>query len=577
MHEWLQPSSGVLHWGRKDQTGDSKLTSQLYFNRYSHHDYAVWGFSAFNKAAYVSNALLGAIESSTAPENVKKWIEGEGHFVRAASYFYLVRIYGDISIAKVPPTTIAEVCTPRTNFWEVYNFILEDLTTAFDLMASYDEMVAMAGGNASGRVCNYGAKAMRSLVYLTIGTLLEHPNDNFWVNRTPEFKTPDGEVLTAKRAFELALADADDVIKNGPFELAPSYGQLFRWGGRDKAHPGEHPEDFQLKERIFVIPRTAEGIGSNNTSLQKWSLPPYYNGTSGSTASRCIPTRWEFQKWCDTYGGIKGKKGEANENIYVDCGDPRMKISFAYNSFIGQKNAEKKLYPYKNNITRGDNNAKNITENVVYNIKYYDATYDNNTGSADFYVMRYAEVFLIAAEAAAYLDKTSDAIGYINKLLARARRSGDGAPGSVVPNYEGTGTCAEPADWTASKFKSKEDLLTAIFWERCFELNFECHEYFDTHRCGAQWIVDHISKPKNAFLDQPEQDTYWIKFCYGTGNPQLGNQAADGTFRYLEDPVLVRKGLISGFPVNELQNNTELDQNLYDPNYGQNPLEVLWE
>lgn len=577
-HEWTQPASGVVHWGKSNRIGDSNYMCMLDLYRRAAHPYTYWGFENFGQATYLANQLLGALEQSTAPEEIKKKFEGEGYYIRALCNFFMVRLYGDISFVDNPPKTIAEVCQPRRPFWECYNFILEDLTKAFELMPDYNEMIRMAGGNASGRVCNYGAKAMRSLVYLTIGSLLAHPNDNFWVNRTPEFKDPDGTPLDAKKAFEHALADAKDVIDNGPYELTPSFAQLFRWGGHDRNNPGQYPEDFQLKERIHVLPRTAEGI--QNTALESWSLPPYYMGQSGSTASRVLITRWMFQKWCATYGGIKGTD-EDNSNIYVDCGDPRMKASLVYGSFIGKNSEVKMMYPstgFVQSTTSGTDNANYYS---VYNIKYYDATYDNNVGHADLYVMRFAEVYLIAAEAAAYLDKTSEAISYINVLLKRARQSGDMVDGKVVINYAGNGNCTEPADWTASKFSSKEELLTAIFWERMFELNFECHEYFDTHRCGAQWMVDNICKPKNAFLDQPEQTTKWIKFFYGDGAGREAYNAnavgADGTFRYIEDATLMRKSLISGYPTDELQNNTELDPSVHDPYKGQNPVEVSWD
>ena len=581
MHEWTQPASGVLHWGNSKRIGNARYMPLLDFTRDANHDTGSWVFSGFCDATYLANSLLGSLKSSTAPEEIKKKIEGEGYYLRATSNFFNVRMYGDISFVDVPPTTIAEVCIPRRPFWECYNLILKDLTKAFELMPTYDEMIAMAGGNASGRVCNYGAKAMRSLVYLTIGTLLAHPDDNFWIDRTPQFETPDGSPLDAKKAFELALADAEDVINNGPYELAPSFAQLFRWGGRDRNNPGQYPEDWQLKERIFVIPRTAEGIA--NTSLEGWSLPPYYNGNRSSTASRTLPTRWMFQKWCETYGGVKGTETN-NMNIYVDSGDPRMKASMAYGSYIGKNGDITEIYP-SNDFVKGTSasSGTNSQKFVVFNIKYYDATFDSNTGLADLYVMRYAEVFLIAAEAAAYLCSSpgdaygTKALGYVNTILERARKSGDMVDGTVVINYAGTGTCTEPANWTAAKFPTKEDLLTAIFWERQFELSFECHEYFDTHRCGAQWLVDHVCKPKNEFLDRPEQTKQWIQFFYGDGRPAYGKVGADGTFRYIEDPTLVRKGLICAYPTQELNNNTELDPNLRDPLKGQNPEAVCWD
>ena len=204
---------------------------------------------------------------------------------------------------------------------------------------------------------------------------------------------------------------------------------------------------------------------------------------------------------------------------------------------------------------------------LPYYKKYYDPTYDNSVGNADLYVMRFAEVYLIAAEACANLcSSVSDlygtkAIDYVNVILDRARKSVDGEP------------AAEPRAWTTSRFDSKEDLINGIFWERCYEMPFEHHEYFDTHRMGARWLAENIAKPKNVFLYLDEQEDYTNNGIDYNGYRTL---YYGQNFRYDEDWTLVRKGLISAYPYDELIYNTCLDVNKSDPNLGQNPTEVYW-
>ena len=220
-----------------------------------------------------------------------------------------------------------------------------------------------------------------------------------------------------------------------------------------------------------------------------------------------------------------------------------------------------------------DNRIYSTTATVFKNYgypfykKYYDPTFDNSVGNSDFYIMRLAEVYLIAAEACANLsggrgDNYADkAIQYVNVLLARARQSVDGEP------------AVEPQDWTVSLFTDKQDLINAIFWERCFEMPFEQHEYYDTHRMGAKWLTENIAKPKNIYLYEKEQDDFVLdgKTYSGYRTLLYGN-----SFRYDEDWTLVRKGLISAYPYNELLYNPYLDGAVHDPNYGQNPDEVYW-
>lgn len=87
--------------------------------------------------------------------------------------------------------------------------------------------------------------------------------------------------------------------------------------------------------------------------------------------------------------------------------------------------------------------------------------------------------------------------------------------------------------------------------------------------------MDNISKPKNIFLSQPEQDD-WIN---SRNEPQEGYRTMYyGKHNvYDEDPALVRKGLLTAYPYDELVYNPFLDETLHDPNLGQNPVEVWWK
>lgn len=558
--EWLAPASGLAHWSSFANLTNplERWTCCLKFTRFSKHPEAYDSFKNFYRTIYLCNHFLDIIGNSPVDKEYVDEIIGETHFIRAMAHFYLVRLYGDVSLHTEAPRTSAEVYTHRENFWTVYCQIVKDLNVAEEKMRDWNRMVQIAGGNSSGRVCDYAATACRSLVYLTIGTLLAHPDDNFWVNRTPDFS--EIGIETPEDAFRLALADAEKVLEEGPFELCPDYRQLFRW---------TNPEDWQLKERIWVLPRSPES-GDANSALTMWALPNYYMGTENvGNYGRCRPDRWFFQKWCETYNGTKGV-GANNSNIYVSCPDPRLDVNIVHTSYKGQKGTLYNCYPTDNRILQTNTSLVKPYGAPFYK-KYYDPTYNNSVGNADFYVMRLAEVYLIAAEATANLHFTGaneygkTAMDYVNVILMRARNSTDsGAEGPAM----------EPADWTAADFESKDDLLSAIFWERCFEMPFEHHEYFDTHRMGAKWLVENIAKPKNVFLYLPEQED----FVHTDGVTYEGWRTIyfGKDFKYDEDWTLVRKGLISAYPQDELIYNTCLDETKSDPNYGQNPPEVFW-
>lgn len=551
--EWLAPASGLAIWGGTSNLSNpqERWTCCHKFTRFSRHPQSYDSFSSFYSAIYRCNSLLESLEDSSVDEAYKSEIAGEAYFLRAMAYFYLVRLYGDVTLTLKAPRTVDAAYGPRENFWVVYCQIIKDLNLAASQMRSFDRMVAVAGGNSSGRVCNYSAIACRSLVYLTIGSLLSHPEDNFWLpsQRTPDFS--EIGINTPEDAFRKALADAQDVIEHGPFELCPDYRQLFRW---------TEPEDWQLKERIWALPRSPES-GDAGSGLTQWALPCYYNGTAMvENFGRCRPDRWFFQKWCAAYGGVQGNTANTI-GMYVNCGDSRMGVNLVHTSYKGKEGTPYNCYPTDNRIHPLSTNLMKYY-GIPYYKKYYDPTFNNSVGNSDFYVMRLAEVYLIAAEASAWLDDPDSAVDYVNVILARARNSVDNGPAD------------EPHDWSAGDFATKEQLLNAIFWERCFEMPFEHHEYFDTHRFGAKWIVENIAKPKNEFLYLSQQED----FVDGDGTLYDGYRTVyyGRDFHYDEDWTLVRKGLINGYPNDELIYNPCLDINKNDPNYGQNPIEVFW-
>ena len=86
--------------------------------------------------------------------------------------------------------------------------------------------------------------------------------------------------------------------------------------------------------------------------------------------------------------------------------------------------------------------------------------------SHNYSMMRYAEVLLIAAEAAVEIGNSSDAVTYVNEVRARARAGG---------SWNDTEPSTEPADVSSV---TVEDILE----ERRFEFAFECKRWYDIAR-----------------------------------------------------------------------------------------------
>ncbi len=116
----------------------------------------------------------------------------------------------------------------------------------------------------------------------------------------------------------------------------------------------------------------------------------------------------------------------------------------------------------------------------------------------DFVVFRYAEVLLIAAEAANELGKTTEAVGYLNQIRERARKGG--TINSTGNSYGVYPASAFPAD--ASSSITQSDLRKEIIEERRLELAFEFKRWYDIVRLD---LGDEVFGP-NGLEPQPNFD-----------------------------------------------------------------------
>ena len=569
MNEFLMDCSGLIIWGYAPtflEDAQQRWTCSFAFTQYAQHPYNYNSYCGFYAVIDRATRLLEHIQDSSVDEGFKAEIAGEARFYRALAYFYLVRGWGDVPLRIKTATSVEEANSSRSPFWEIYGQIVEDLNYAFENMRDYGRTLDVAS-QAAGRPCKWAAQALLSEVYLTIGTLTAHPDDNFWdpakrqerygISQPDFSKSLDGITSSSsmadvsKKAFEEALRCAEDVIEYGPYELAPKYSDLFRW---------TNPEDYTLKERIFVLTNSPEsGVsGANYTAIR--SLPRFPEGTANVSAinqnyGRWRPTRFVYQKWCETHGGVKGD-ATTNQNIYVSCPDPRFDVTIWHDGYTRQDTGEYvELYPSAGRVF---NRIYNKDMEPFFR-KYLDPTYDANSGRADFYLMRFAEVYLIAAEAAANLSvgagdaNWQKAMGYVETVHARARHSvPEGEPDSAYPM------------WEADRFQTDPDphqaLINGIFWERIFELYSEGHEYWDTHRMGATWMADNIAKPLVNFLLLPEQQYDNINMT-GTNdrNYCLGHYGSN-TPPFRTEPADLRGSLILEFPQQEVISNHGISQ-----------------
>ncbi|MCL1478584.1 MAG: RagB/SusD family nutrient uptake outer membrane protein [Marinobacter sp.] len=109
-----------------------------------------------------ANLVLEKVPAITPMDEAQKTkILGEAKFLRAWSYFYLVRLWGDVPLVVLPQTSSSENFKPSpASQEEVYALILEDLKAA--------EAAGLPWMDISGRASLAATKSMLARVYLTM-------------------------------------------------------------------------------------------------------------------------------------------------------------------------------------------------------------------------------------------------------------------------------------------------------------------------------------------------------------------------------------------------------------------------
>ncbi len=111
----------------------------------------------------LTNQILTFVPAIDMDEAQKRSILGEAKFLRAYSYFDLVRIFGAVPIIQEVPTVDSDLDVFRDPVEDVYSLIISDLTDAVE------QLPVTRPSSAEGRVHSMAAKALLSKVYVTTG------------------------------------------------------------------------------------------------------------------------------------------------------------------------------------------------------------------------------------------------------------------------------------------------------------------------------------------------------------------------------------------------------------------------
>ncbi|WP_321439112.1 RagB/SusD family nutrient uptake outer membrane protein [uncultured Bacteroides sp.] len=240
---------------------------------------------SYYKAIYRYNKLLSKLDKASVDTVARKRIEGETRFLRAYTYFDMVRLWGNIPL-KLEPTDANE---PQAKADDVYKVIASDLKFAADKMNSESWSGSWATDN-DGHATSWAAKSLLARVFL------------FYTGYYNKETLPSNDGVITKQQV---LAGLEDVITNGGFSLVPEYKNLWlstsyktlKKGGKsgqDILAPGTYAGEGN-SEIVFAIKYNNTAYWDKNIGSNKWLVQigvrgenagyPYGQGWGGATVN----------------------------------------------------------------------------------------------------------------------------------------------------------------------------------------------------------------------------------------------------------------------------------------------------
>jgi starch-binding outer membrane protein, SusD/RagB family len=319
----------------------------------------MWG-SFFRVVGFANSIIKNLpikVGSSVSADDVKHAM-AEARFMRAAAYFYLVRLYGAVPIVEDPETLVAgDSNIPRNTVETVYEFIIRDLKFA--------EQNGFTTKNNEGRVSMWAAKAMLAKVYLQ------------------------------QKDYANAKIKTEEVINSGQYALYTDYFDNFR----TVLDNG--------KESIFALQWHGTDHWTAQNTLQAWLAPSGDISEVGDGWGLFLPTIDLVNRF---------EAGDKRKRWTV------MTPGETYTELVSTANPKGYTYPANRQVsTTGANWRKGIVGSPAKN-GGTDGFVDFMRTALNTNVIRYADVLLMNAEATLGTGaSTSDAKALANFNEVRKR------------------------------------------------------------------------------------------------------------------------------------------------------------
>lgn len=333
--------------------------------------FTIWddAYNVINRA----NVVLGRGEGIDMDESLKVQYFAEARFIRALTYYNLLRLFGGLPIPESYTEGLDGLEIHRQTVDYTYDYIINDLKYA----SANLPLKSTRGANNVWRATKGGAQAFLGEVYLTRGFMQD---DNAYL--------------------QLSKTYSDSVITSGEYDLEPDFKDLWYWWNTNNKNGLESIFEIQYGQFSGEYNNFHVMFGVNVTET---TLGCYMYRRFG-------PSIQAYNSYSDNDAR---KEGTFLTRYYkTNDGD----TTNATDTII--------FHPEELGYYPGTDNWNTATPG---NIKFYDRTAESATlkmPQANFYVMRFADVLLNYAEAENQLNgPTSEALENVNKVRRRAKLS----------------------------------------------------------------------------------------------------------------------------------------------------------
>ena len=406
-----------------------------------------------------------------APATLKQ-IVAEAKLLRANYYFFLVQQFGDIPLSlKFVDAPTKDVV--RASTADVYTAIITDLTDAMNNIADK--------ASQPGRVTRATALHLLSKVHLTRATSKAKQGDDY----TNALKYA-GELIANKSRYGVDLeTDAATVFAEGSENgkevlMNVQFNQDAVFSGQNAFDPtGANQTNFFFRSRYDLLPNMVRDV-ANGRPYGRFCPTPFLLDSyilPGETGKQLRTTDTRYSKWFTTVWRVNSPGNNSGTAF-----NPRATIGDTAAWYPGRELTAAELARIAirpgGPFVVGPPSKYTPNFSPVMN-KYDDATRTavNNPSDRPLIVYRFAETYLIAAEASLYAGNLPQAAIYLSAVRERA-----GAAGKK----------------NLMTVSGSQVTIDFILDERSRELAGEQMRWFDLVRTGK--LVERVKKYVPAFV-----------------------------------------------------------------------------